>query len=175
MSLHAQGVNPILDRQRIMGSWYEYVEDSLDNSTNVFDSAFLVHRNSVNQTLTEMPYYDDVNFTTATFDALSEFNLASDIFEPTEAGIYLLYASVAFSGVVAGTEVSLVLHQGGTLLLGNARKWDACTTYVETISVTGMLSLTAGQPIGVKVAVASGTPTLLGTPETTVFLGKRVG
>lgn len=97
-----------------------------------------------------------LNFTTKNKDLNNEFNLATDRFQPTTAGTYLLVGSVESSGQLDGAHSFVTVELNGTTIDTSYSRTSISDNIVSSLSVITTLNGTTDY-ITIGYNVSSGT------------------
>jgi len=138
--------------------------------------SFSVHRNAINQTLTDS-VWTKVAFTTEEFDTNSNFDSATNYrFIPTVAGKYLLSGVIGFLNVSNGEYAQGAIYKNGSIykqftgMIANG----SCNHYIPIVVVVDANGTTDYFELYAWTADNS-APTILGATISTYFTGCRIG
>ena len=104
--------------------------------------------------------YTKVNLNTEIFDSLGEFDTANHKFTATEAGYYLISASLAWDSYVADHEVLLALYKNGAII-ARANQAQTATTNAIIICASQIVYLAANDYIELYARHTFGADTSL--------------
>ncbi len=141
-------------------------------SGNIWPS-FHVHRDGVPQD--NITGTDKIEWTTETFDTNSDFDKDTNFrFTPTVAGKYLLHASLAWTAVSAGDNITCEIHKNGSLYAkfffdadGEPGETTAVTTISDANGSTDYFEVFASN-------AARSSSDIIGTATLSYFTGSRI-